>query len=52
MLLVVLLGVCIFTSPAQGLFNNGIGTLADPYLIYTAEQINAIGADSNLWGKQ
>ena len=30
---------------------SGSGTEEDPYLIYTADQLNAIGADPNTWDK-
>jgi hypothetical protein len=32
-------------------YGGGGGTAANPYLIYTAEQMQAIGADSNDWDK-
>ena len=32
-------------------YGGGSGTANDPYLIYTAEHMNAIGADSNDWDK-
>jgi hypothetical protein len=32
-------------------YGGGSGTADDPYLIYTAEQLNAIGADPNDWDK-
>jgi hypothetical protein len=32
---------------AQAQYGEGIGEPNDPYLIYTAEQMNAIGADAN-----
>ncbi|UCD51330.1 MAG: hypothetical protein JSW27_01600, partial [Phycisphaerales bacterium] len=32
-------------------YGGGSGTADDPYLIYTAEQMNAIGADPNDWDK-
>ncbi|MHC4808354.1 MAG: GLUG motif-containing protein, partial [Planctomycetota bacterium] len=36
---------------AQAQYGGGSGTAKDPYLIYTAEQMNAIGADANDWDK-
>ncbi len=33
------------------LYGGGRGTQADPYLIYTSEQLNAIGTDPNDWDK-
>ncbi|MHC4693871.1 MAG: GLUG motif-containing protein [Planctomycetota bacterium] len=41
-----------FCIPVQGKYGGGTGEPNDPYLIYTAEQMNAIGADSNDWGKR
>jgi hypothetical protein len=40
----VLLALCFFYLPAQAQYGGGAGTLSDPYLIRTAEQMNAIGA--------
>ena len=34
---------------AQRKYGGGSGTAGDPYLIYTAEQMNAIGAEPNDW---
>jgi len=34
---------------AQAQYGGGSGTADDPYLIYTPEQMNAIGADPNDW---
>ncbi len=39
------------TVPAQGQYGGGSGTTKDPYLIYTAEQMNAIGANPDDWNK-
>ncbi len=36
---------------AQRKYGGGTGEPNDPYLIYTAEQMNAIGADANDWDK-
>ena len=36
---------------AQAQYGGGSGTADDPYLIYTPEQMNAIGADPNDWDK-
>ncbi|HUS72821.1 MAG TPA: GLUG motif-containing protein [Sedimentisphaerales bacterium] len=47
----VLLIICFFSISAQGKYGGGTGEPNDPYLIYTAEQMNAIGADSNDWDK-
>ena len=43
--------ICFFALPAQGKYGGGSGEPNHPYLIYTAEQMNAIGADSNDWDK-
>jgi len=43
--------ICFFSLPAQAKYGGGTGEPNDPYLIYTAEQMNAIGADSNDWNK-
>ena len=37
--------------PARAEFGGGTGEPNDPYLIYTAEQMNEIGADPNDWDK-
>ena len=47
----VVLGLCFFTLPAQAKYGGGTGEPNNPYLIYTAEQMNAIGADANDWDK-
>ena len=49
--LLVLLAICFFGLPAQGEYGGGSGTVEDPYLIDTAEQMNAIGANTNDWDK-
>jgi len=36
---------------AQRKYGGGTGAAHDPYMIYTAEQMNAIGADANDWDK-
>ncbi len=36
---------------AQAQYGGGSGTAQNPYLIHTAEQMNAIGADANDWDK-
>ncbi len=35
----------------QGKYGGGTGTAEDPYQIWTPEQMNAIGAEPNDWGK-
>jgi len=51
-LLLLYLAICLFAWPAQAKYEGGTGTASDPYLIYTAEQMNEIGANSGDWGKQ
>jgi hypothetical protein len=38
-------------EPAAAKYGGGSGTVEAPYLIYTAEQMNAIGANPNDWDK-
>jgi hypothetical protein len=47
----VLFAVCLFHPAAQAQYAGGIGTQDDPYLIRTAEQMNAIGASQGDWSK-
>ncbi|MGB2808298.1 MAG: GLUG motif-containing protein [Sedimentisphaerales bacterium] len=47
----VLFAICCFCLPAQGKYGGGTGEPNDPYLIYDANQMNAIGADANDWDK-
>jgi len=47
----VLLAVSVLGRIAEGDFGGGKGTPDDPYLIYTAEQLNEIGAASENWDK-
>jgi len=49
--LLVLLAVCLFGRGAEAQYGGGKGKPQDPYLIYTAEQMNAIGANPNDWDK-
>lgn len=42
---------CLFCLPVQANYGGGSGTAEDPYLIYTAEQINEIGTNANDWTK-
>ena len=39
------------TFPVRAQYDGGRGTAEDPYLIYTAEQMNTIGAEPNDWDK-
>jgi len=50
-LILVLLAIIFFTLPAQAQYGGGTGESNDPYLIYTAEQMNAIGANRSDWNK-
>jgi hypothetical protein len=47
-----LLCVLFLTLPAYAQYGGGSGTADDPYLIYTAEQMNTIGVEPNDWDKQ
>jgi len=47
----VLCGLSFFALPTQAQYGGGSGTADDPYLIFDANQMNAIGADSNDWDK-
>ena len=47
----LLIVVCFVNFPAQAQYGGGAGEPNDPYLIYTAGQLNAIGAESNDWDK-
>lgn len=47
----ILFALWFFCSPAQAQYGGGSGTENDPYLIRTAEQMNAIGASRGDWGK-
>jgi len=43
--------ICCFCLPVQAKYGGGTGEPNDPYLIFDANQMNAIGADSNDWDK-
>ncbi|MHC4111304.1 MAG: GLUG motif-containing protein, partial [Planctomycetota bacterium] len=47
----VLFVICCCCLPAQAKYGGGNGTSDYPYLIYDANQMNAIGADSNDWNE-
>jgi len=47
----LLLCVLFLTWPAYAQYGVGSGTAEDPYLIYTAEQMNTIGTEPNDWDK-
>jgi len=46
-----LLCVLFLACPAQAKYGGGTGEPNDPYLIYTPEQMNTIGAEPNDWDK-
>jgi hypothetical protein len=47
----VVCGLSFFATPAQAKYGGGTGEPNDPYLIFDANQMNEIGADSNDWDK-
>jgi hypothetical protein len=47
----LLIAFCLISMPAQAQYGGGMGEPNDPYLIYTAEQMNAIGANGDDWHK-
>lgn len=47
----ILFVVCFLGLPAQAKYGGGSGTADEPYLVYTAEQLNAIGATPTDWDK-
>jgi len=49
--LVVLLAIFLFGREAEAQYGGGSGAAHDPYLIYTAEQMNAIGLHEEDWDK-
>jgi len=49
--LLISLAICFFSLPAQAKYEGGTGTAGDPYLIYTAEQMNEIGTNAGDWNK-
>ena len=50
-ILLVLLFVCLLDLPVKADYGGGTGQPDDPYLIYTAEQMNEIGSNPNDWDK-
>jgi hypothetical protein len=46
-----LIVVCLVSFSAYAKYGSGTGEPNDPYLIYTAEQMNTIGNESNDWDK-
>lgn len=49
--LIIFLTICHFSLPLQAKYGGGAGVENDPYLIYTAEQFNEIGANPGDWNK-
>ena len=47
----VIVVICFFALSAQAKYGGGSGTQEDPYLIYTANNMQTIGIDSNDWDK-
>jgi hypothetical protein len=47
----LLLCVLFLALPARAEYGGGTGEADDPYLVYTAEHLNAVGAEPNDWGK-
>jgi len=43
--------ICIFSLSVEAKYGGGNGTIDDPYQIWTAEQMNVIGAEPNDWNK-
>ncbi|MEN6334252.1 MAG: GLUG motif-containing protein [Phycisphaerales bacterium] len=48
---VLLIAICAVALPAEAKYGGGTGEPNDPYQIWSAEQLNAIGADPNSWDK-
>jgi len=47
----VLFTIFLISRPAEAKYGGGSGEPNDPYLIYTAEQMNTIGTEPNDWDK-
>ncbi|MHC4539423.1 MAG: GLUG motif-containing protein [Planctomycetota bacterium] len=47
----LLIAICFVSFPAQAKYSGGSGTAGHPYLIYTAEQMNAIGTNPDDFDK-
>ena len=47
----LILTTYLLVTPAQARYGGGTGEPNDPYLICTAEQMNAIGANPSDWDK-
>ncbi|UCG55626.1 MAG: hypothetical protein JSU70_12245 [Phycisphaerales bacterium] len=48
---ILILSILALAAPTQAKYGGGTGEPNDPYLIYTPEQLNAIGAEPNDWDK-
>ena len=49
--IVTIVLITVFNLPAYAKYGGGMGEPDDPYLIYTAEHLNTIGAEPNDWDK-
>ena len=49
--LIIILTIPLFVIPAYARYGGGSGELKDPFLIYTAEQMNEIGLHEDDWDK-
>ena len=47
----LLVTICLFSFPAYGQYGGGAGEPNDPYLIYTADQLDSIGVNPGDWPK-
>jgi len=47
----LLVTICLFSLSAKAQYGGGSGEPNYPYLIYTAEQMNAVGANQDDWDK-
>ena len=47
----LLISICLFSLPIQAQYGGGTGEPNDPYLIYTAGQMNEIGLREDDWDK-
>ena len=47
----LLIAVCLVGPPVQAKYGGGSGTGDDPYQIWTAEQMNAVGANPGDWNE-
>jgi len=50
-IILLMTAVCFVSLPAEAKYGGGRGTAENPYLIYTAEQMNAIGLHKEDWDK-